>query len=64
MKNQGDWKLYVLMGVIFLILYPIQQRLLFGADSLVHILGAGLTGGISMSVAFAIQRLLFRPKKN
>jgi hypothetical protein len=59
MKKQFDWKLPVLAGVAFLVLYPIE-RLMFGTESLFSgSLGAGLTGAISVGIALVVCRLLF-----
>jgi hypothetical protein len=65
MKNQANWKLIVLIGVIFLVLYPIEQKLIFGTESLFNVvLAAGLTAGISAGIAVLIHQLLWGRKNS
>jgi len=65
MKNQAHWKLVVLIGVVFLMLYPIEQKLIFGTESLFNvILAAGLTAALSAGVAFLVRRLFWARKNS
>jgi hypothetical protein len=65
MKNRADWKLIVLIGVIFLVLYPIEQKLMFGTESLFNVvLAIGLTTGISAGIAILVHRLLWGRKNS
>ena len=65
MKSKFDWKLAVFIGVAFVAVYPIQQTLMFGTDSLLSVLLAtGLTAAISVGIAYLAHRLLFGRKNS
>jgi hypothetical protein len=65
MKIRADWKLAVLIGVFFLVLYPIGQKLMFGSESLLNVvLAIGLTTALSAGIAILAHHLVWGRKNS